>query len=183
MCGRARRRCSTARPLPYALRERVDAELDAMLRAGVIEPVDCSDWASPLVPVNKADGTLRVCVDYKATLNPVLLVDRYPLPRFDDVLIALNGAQYFSKIDLSQSYNQIELDDSKKYTIINTHRGLFRYNRLVFGLSSSPGIFQRIMTSLLHGIPNVAVFIDDVIIGGELNLNTSKRCKWCFNVY
>lgn len=138
-----------------------------MLCAGIIEPVECSDWASPLVPVNKSDGTLRICVDYKVTLNPVLLIDRYPLPKIDDVLVAMNGAQYFSKIDLSQSYNQIELDESKDYTIINTHRGLFRYNRLVFGLSSSPGIFQRIMTNLLIGIPNVAVFIDDVVIGGK----------------
>lgn len=138
-----------------------------MLCAGIIEPVECSDWASPLVPVNKSDGTLRICVDYKVTLNPVLLIDRYPLPKIDDVLVAMNGAQYFSKTDLSQSYNQIELDESKDYTIINTHRGLFRYNRLVFGLSSSPGIFQRIMTNLLIGIPNVAVFIDDVVIGGK----------------
>ncbi|KAJ8735337.1 hypothetical protein PYW07_006957 [Mythimna separata] len=120
-----------ARPLPYALRDRVDAELERMLRDGVIEPVDCSDWASPLVPVNKADGSLRICADYKATVNPVLLVDRYPLPKIDDVIVRLSGAQYFSKIDLSQAYNQIELDDTKKYTVINTHRGLYRYNRAV----------------------------------------------------
>lgn len=156
-----------ARPMAFATRERVDAELDAMLAAGVIEPVDSSDWASPLVPVNKPDGALRVCVDYKATLNPVLLVDRYPLPKIEEVLFALTGSQYYSKIDLSQSYNQIELDESKKYTVINTHRGLFCYNRLVFGLSSSPGIFQRIMTNLLKGIPNIGIFIDDVIIGGK----------------
>lgn len=169
-----------ARPLPFALRERVDAELDAMLRAGVIEPVDCSDWASPLVPVNKSDGTLRICVDYKGTLNPALLVDRFPLPRIDDVLVALNGAQYFSKIDLSQSYNQIELDESKRYTVINSHRGLFRYNRLVYGLSSSPGIFQRIMTTLLEHIPNVAVFIDDVIIGGKSKTEHLKALEMVF---
>lgn len=156
-----------ARPVPYALRERIDAELDGMLRDGVIEPVDCSDWASPLVPVTKADGTLRICADYKATLNPALLIDRYPLPKIEDVLVGLNGAQYFSKIDLSRAYNQVELDDSKKYTVINTHRGLFQYNRLVYGLSSSVGIFQRIMTNLLGNLPNVQVFLDDVIISGK----------------
>lgn len=130
-----------ARSLPYALRVRVDAELDAMLRDGIVEAVDCSDWASPLVPVNKADGSLRICADYKATLNPVLLIDRYPLPKIDDLMVNLSGASYFSKIDLSLAYNQIELDDSKKYTVINTHRGLYMYNRLVYRLSSSPGIF------------------------------------------
>ncbi|XP_049886457.1 uncharacterized protein K02A2.6-like [Pectinophora gossypiella] len=156
-----------ARPVPYALRERMDSELDAMLREGVIEPVDHSDWASPLVPVNKADGGLRICADYKATINPVLLIDRYPLPKIDDLMVNLSGAQYFSKIDLSQAYNQIELDETKIYTVINTHRGLYRYNRLVYGLSSSPGIFQRIMCNLLKDIPNVEVFLDDVIIGGR----------------
>lgn len=154
-----------ARPLPYALRGQVDAELDAMLRAGIIEPVECSDWATPLVPVRKADGGLRICADYKITLNPVLLVDRYPLPKIDDLLVSLNGATHFSKIDLSLAYNQIELDNTKDLTVINTHRGLFKYNRLVFGLSSSPGIFQRIMSNLLGDIPGVEVFLDDIIIG------------------
>lgn len=156
-----------ARPLPYALRDRIDAELDAMLRDGIIEPVDCSDWASPLVPVSKTDGSLRICADYKATVNPVLLIDRYPLPKIDDVMVRLSGARFFSKIDLSQAYNQIVLDETKNYTVVNTHRGLFRYNRLVYGLASSAGIFQRIMCNLLGSIPNVEIFLDDVIIGGR----------------
>lgn len=88
------------------------------------------------------------------------------VPKIEDILVNLKGYTYFSKIDFSQAYNQIELDDSKKYTVINTHRGLFQYNRLVYGLSSSVGIFQRIMTNLLSNIPNVQVFLDDVIIGG-----------------
>ncbi|XP_063830254.1 uncharacterized protein K02A2.6-like [Ostrinia nubilalis] len=158
------------RALPYALRARVDAELDQMLAAGVIEPVDHSDWATPLVPVRKADGGLRICADYKITLNPVLLVDRFPLPRIEDLLVGLKGAKMFSKIDLSQAYNQVELDSSNELTVINTHRGLFKYNRLVYGLSSSPGIFQRIMYNLLGDIPNVEIFLDDVIIatgGGD----------------
>ncbi|XP_049875886.1 uncharacterized protein K02A2.6-like [Pectinophora gossypiella] len=169
-----------ARPLPYALHERVDAELDAMLRAGVIEPVDCSDWASPLVPINKPDGSLRICADYKATLNPSLLVDRYPLPKIEDVLVNLNGNMFFSKIDLSQAYNQIELDESKKYTVINTHKGLFQYNRLVYGLASSVGIFQRIMTNVLSGIPNVQVFLDDVIIGGKSRMEHLQALQTVF---
>lgn len=154
-----------ARQVPYALQDRVDEELDAMLRAGVVEPVESADWATPLVPVRKADGGLRICADYKVTLNPVLLIDRYPLPRIDDLLVKLNGAKVLSKIDLSQAYNQIELDDPHNLTVINTHRGLLKYKRLVFGLSSSPGIFQRIMSNLLNDIPNVQVFLDDIIIG------------------
>lgn len=167
-----------ARPVPYALRERVEAELAAMLRAGVIEPVETADWATPLVPVRKADGGLRICADYKVTLNPVLKVDRFPLPRIDDLLVQLNGAKYFTKIDLSQAYNQVELDDPDNLTVINTHKGLFKYKRLVYGLSSSPGIFQRIMSNLFNDIPYVGVFLDDIIIGtpdAELHLQILEK--------
>ncbi|CAK1590190.1 unnamed protein product [Parnassius mnemosyne] len=161
--GRARQAVSAgaapvfcrARPLPYALRERVDAELDAMLRASVIEPVECSHWATPLVIVNISDGAIRICTDYKVTLNRVLSVDKYPVPKIDDLLSQLGGSKFFSKIDLSQAYNQIELDDTKKY------------NRLVFGLASNPGIFQRIMVNLLKDIEGIVVFLDDVLIASD----------------
>lgn len=89
-----------ARPLPYSLRERVDGELDAMLSAGVIEPVDCSDWATPLVIVYKPDGSLRLCADYKITLNKVLHVDKFPIPKIDDLLSKLGGSKFFTKLDL-----------------------------------------------------------------------------------
>ncbi|CAK1597336.1 unnamed protein product [Parnassius mnemosyne] len=91
-----------ARPVPYALLPRVDAELDAMLRAGVVEPVDRSDWATPLVIARKADGGIRLCVDYKVTLNKALMVDRYPVPKVEDLF-----SGYFTKLDLSQAYNQL----------------------------------------------------------------------------
>ncbi|XP_063542080.1 uncharacterized protein K02A2.6-like [Cydia strobilella] len=157
-----------ARPLPFALRGRVDAELDAMLRSGVIEPVDCADWATPLVPVTKKDGGLRVCADFKVTLNPVLRVDRYPLPKVEELFANLSGGELFTKIDLSQAYNQICLsEDSKMLTVINTHRGLFKYNRLPYGLSSSSGIFCRISESIVRDIPNAQSFCDDILIFGK----------------
>ncbi|CAG9106017.1 unnamed protein product [Plutella xylostella] len=152
-----------ARPLPYALRARVDAELDRMLRDGVIEPVETSDWATPLVIANKADGSLRLCADYKVTLNRVLAIDKYPVPKIEDLFTNLNGTNIYSKIDLSQAYNQVLLDETSQFTVINTHRGLFKYNRLVYGLSSSPGIFQRIMSNLFSDIPNVIIFLDDIM--------------------
>ncbi|KAG7298724.1 hypothetical protein JYU34_017133 [Plutella xylostella] len=136
-----------------------------MLAAGVVEPVTRSDWATPLVVVNKADGGLRICADYKVTLNRVLEVDRFPVPKVDDLFSNLSGNKYFTKIDLSQAYNQILLsEDSRRYTVINTHRGLFKYTRLVYGLSSSPGIFQKMMVSLFQNVPDVIVFYDDILI-------------------
>ncbi|XP_049886596.1 uncharacterized protein K02A2.6-like isoform X1 [Pectinophora gossypiella] len=136
-----------------------------MLRAGVIEPVERSDWATPLVLASKADGGLRICADYKVTLNRVLLVDKYPVPKVEDLFSNLCGNQYFTKLDLSQAYNQLVLDESSRsYTVINTHRGLFKYSRLVFGLASSPGIFQKFMENIFKGIPDVVIFYDDILI-------------------
>ena len=71
----------------------------------------------------------------------------------------------FSKIDLSQAYQQLPLaDESKQYVVINTQKGLFRYTRLPFGVSSAPGIFQRVMENVLQGIPNVIVYLDDILL-------------------
>lgn len=155
-----------ARPLAYALRGPVERALQQHVRDGILTPVERSDWATPIVPVVKKDGNIRICADYKLTLNKVLEVDRYPLPQVEDLLVRLHGGKRFSKIDLSQAYAQFLLDDSKKYTVINTHKGLFMYNRLVYGLSSSPAIFQRRLEELFADLPRVGVFLDDVIITG-----------------
>lgn len=155
-----------ARPLAYALREPVERALHQLVQDGILTPVTRSDWATPIVPVVKKDGNIRICADYKLTLNKAIEVDRYPLPKFEDLLTRLNGGERFTKIDFSQAYAQFELDESKKYTVINTHKGLFRYNRLVYGLSSSPAIFQRHLEELFADLPHVGVFLDDVIITG-----------------
>ncbi|XP_061716614.1 uncharacterized protein K02A2.6-like [Cydia pomonella] len=156
-----------ARPLAYALRAPVERALDQLQRDGIITPVETSDWATPIVPVVKRDGGIRICGDYKLTLNRCLEIDRFPLPRVEDLLVKLHGGETFSKIDLSQAYAQFELDEaSKPYTVINTHKGLYMYNRLIYGLSSSPGIFQRKLEQLFADLPRVGVFLDDVIITG-----------------
>ena len=80
-------------------------------------------------------------------------MDRYPIPKIEDLFAKLSKGKYFSKLDLSQAYQQLLLDDdSKKYVAINTHRRLFQYTRLPFGISSAPGIFQRVMESVLQGL-------------------------------
>lgn len=156
-----------ARPLAYALRAPVERALDQLVRDGVLTPVDRSDWATPIVPVIKKDGSIRICADFKLTLNKVLEVDRHPLPRIDDLLTRLHGGESFSKIDLAQAYAQFELDETKKVTVINTHKGLFMYNRLIYGLASSPGIFQKRLEQLFADLPHVGVFLDDIIITGS----------------
>ncbi|CAK1583676.1 unnamed protein product [Parnassius mnemosyne] len=168
-----------ARPLAYALRAPVERALEQLVADGILTPVDRSDWATPIVPVVKKDGNIRICADYKLTLNKVIEVDRYPLPRVEDLLVRLQGGQRFSKIDLSQAYAQFVLDESAKYTVINTHKGLFRYNRLVYGLSSSPGIFQKHLEQLFN-LPYVGVFLDDIIITGR---NTEEHISNLHKVF
>ena len=101
-----------------------------------------SEWAAPVVPVPKNDGTIRLCGDYKVTINQSLEVDQYPLPRPADLLASLNGGQKFTKLDLTAAYQQILLEESsRQFVTINTHKGLFRYTRLPFGVASAPAIF------------------------------------------
>ena len=116
------------RPVPYSLRNKVDRELERLLKAGVISPVQFSDWATPIVPVVTSDGSIRICGDYKVTVNAVSKLEEYPLPQVEDLFTALSGGKVFSKLDLSHAYQQIVLEeDSKKFTIINTQKGLFQF--------------------------------------------------------
>lgn len=155
------------RSVPYALRPAVEKELQRMESEGIIQRVDFSDWGTPLVVVPKSDNSVRLCGDYKVTVNPHINTDKYPIPTFDEVLEKISEGQKYSKIDLKCAYQQLLLDEeSQKLVTISTHKGLYRYTRLPYGISSSPAIWQRYIDQVLAGLDFTCAIIDDVIVTG-----------------
>ena len=156
------------RSVPFTLHECVESELDCLEQEGVIEKTHYSEWAAPVVAVPKPDERIRLCGDYKITVNPVLDVDQYPLPKPEDSFATLSEGQQFTTLDLTHAYNQFILDeDSRKYVTINTHKGFYQYTRLPFGIASAPAVFQRTMDTILQGVEGMACYIDDIIITGK----------------
>ena len=170
-----------ARSAPYALRPVIEQELTRLEKMGALERVKYSDWATPVVPIPKPDGMVRVCGDFKITVNPALHIDQHPIPKAEDLFATLAGGKKFSKLDLSQAYQQMLLHpDDRKYTTINTHLGLFQYTRLPFGIASAPAIFQQAMEKILQGIPKVICYLDDVLITGQNDEEHLKTLETVF---
>lgn len=159
--------------VPYGLRGAAETEIKRLCDMGIIYPVRNSKWASPVVIVSKPDGSIRMCVDCKVTINKFLKTDHYPLPRIDDILAALAGAKYFCILDLREAFAQLAVsEDSQEYLTINTHLGLYRYRRLIFGVACAPTKFQSTMDRVIQGLKGVLCFIDDLLIGG----NSLEEC-------
>lgn len=148
-----------------AEQEVIDAEVEKMLRDGVIEESQGA-WGFPVVLVRKKDGSVRFCIDYRL-LNAITQKDVYPLPRIDDTLENMHGARRFSSLDLHAGYWQVPVAvaDRDKTGFV-TRRGLFRFVRMPFGLANAPGTFQRMMDAVLRGLTwqCCLVYLDDVII-------------------
>ena len=157
-----------ARPVPYAIRKNYEESLDKLERQGIIEKVEFSEWASPVVPVKKPSGEIRLCGDYSGTINKHIISDVYPLPTLEDIVNKIGYGEHFTKLDLSQAFHQFPLEEnSKKYTIINTLKGLYQYTRLVFGVPSATAICQRYLETLFERQSGVVVRVDDVLITGQ----------------
>nr|XP_039254335.1 uncharacterized protein K02A2.6-like [Styela clava] len=170
------------RPVPLALKELVEAELDRQVEIGVLKPCKTSDWAAPMVTVLKVDQkSVRLCGSYDLTVNKASRLEQYPLPMVDELLTKFAGGEKFSVIDLKEAYLQIPLaEESQKYTVVNTHKGLFTTNRLVYGISSAPAIFQRYLETLLGDIAGVGVFQDDIGVTGSSDKEHIARLEEVF---
>ncbi|XP_055905818.1 uncharacterized protein K02A2.6-like [Eupeodes corollae] len=156
-----------ARPIPYAQLEAFKLEANRLEEEGIWKHIRFSEWAAPIVIVPKRNQKLRICGDFKVTINPQLEIDQYPIPRPEELFHKLSKGQYFSKLDMSDAYLQIELEeDSKKYAVVNTPLGLYQYQRLPFGIASAPAIFQRTLEAVLADI-ECAVYLDDILVTGK----------------
>ena len=150
--------------VPDKLKDEVKMEIGNLVEMGVASPSH-SPWASPIVPVCKKDGKLRLCVDYRK-LNSVTQADPYYMVTLDEILERVGDAGCLSKLDLSKGFYQIGVDkNSVDKTAFISPFGKFAFNRMPFGLKNAPAIFQRCMEEVLRGCSDVAApYIDDILV-------------------
>lgn len=154
--------------VPYAMVNKVNAKLTAMINAKEVILVSFSKWASPVFPIPKRDGSIRLITDYKRTVNKCIKTDVYPIPNPEDIFASLAGGKCFCVIDLVDAYTQLRLDKaSQEILTMHTSKGLFQPLRMRFGVSSAPAIFQQVMDQILHGIANVKCYLDDILVKGS----------------
>ena len=114
-----------SRSLPFSMRDRVEEKLDSMVAEKILEKIEDSPWGTPIVPVLQGEK-LRICGDYKSTLNKVLETREYPLPSLEDCFSSVAGSTMFSVVDIKQAYNNMKIRESDQIlTTLNTHKGLY----------------------------------------------------------
>ena len=179
----AEARFCRCRPVPFALRDQVGEAIQKQVEDGELESVDQSDWAAPIVEVKKKDGGIRICADFKTTINPHLRTKTFPLPTPDEVFSTLAHGESFSKLDLARAYKQMEVEESSRpYLTINTHLGLFRYRRLPFGIASAPAIWQKAMSVVLQRRQGTICYINDILVTGKTRSEHEENLRRVFDV-
>ncbi len=153
------------RRIPPMQYQAVREHLKCMEDSGAIRR-SCSPYASPMVIVHKKDGSLRICIDYRQ-LNNRTVRDAFPLPRIEEALDALGNATFFTTLDLTSGYWQVEVEEcDKAKTAFTTPMGLYECNRMPFGLQNAPATFQRLMLSCLgdKNYSTILLYLDDIIV-------------------
>jgi len=152
--------------VPEKWRSALQQEIDGLLDLGVIRESE-SPYASPIIPVSKPDGSLRMCQDFRE-LNNITVSDPYPIPRVDELLERAARARFMSTLDLAKGYYQVPITESDKHkTAFLTTTGKYEYNTLPFGLKNGPAIFQRLMDRVLRRIPEASAYIDDILVTSD----------------
>lgn len=166
------------RRIPIPIEQKVNEKIKELLDADIIEELHGpSSWVSPVVPILKDNGDVRLCVDMRRA-NAAILRENHPLPCMDQLLPKIKKAKYFSKLDIKNAFHQIELHpNSRHITTFITSTGLYRYKRLMFGVTCAPELFQKILEKMLVKCEGVVNFIDDILVFGnetEHDLRLSK---------
>ena len=160
-------------------RQEVETQVKELLQQGRIVP-SSSSYGAPVLFVPKPDGSLRMCIDYRA-LNKLTVKNKYPLPRIDDLMDNLGGAKCFSSMDLTSGYHQLLLnpEDCAK-TAFNTHIGKYEWKVLPFGLSNAPAVFQAVMNKLFGKALNkfVCVYLDDILVFSKTPEEHIEHLRW-----
>ena len=165
---------------PDRMKEDVREEVEKLVRLGVAEP-SFSPWASPIVPVPKKDGSLRICIDYRR-LNAVTVPDPYYMVTMDEILEKVGGCGCLSKLDLSKGFHQIGIEEAyKEKTAFVTPFGKYQFNRMPFGLRNAPAVFQRTMEEVLRGCYEFASpYIDDILVFSRNGVEHSVHLEEVF---
>ena len=171
------------RRIPFHMRKQLENYLKKEESMGVIEKATgATPWVSPIVivPKPKSPDQIRVCVDMRAP-NTAIKRERHNMPTLDELSTTLSGSKVFSKLDLNQGYNQIELDEESRYiTTFATHKGLYRFKRLSFGVNSAAEIFQESIRQALNGLNGVINFSDDILVYGRNKADHDSNLKNVF---
>ncbi|XP_063854223.1 uncharacterized protein K02A2.6-like [Scylla paramamosain] len=149
---------------PVSVRE-VSTELQNLVEQGVIEHIDASEWVSPVVISHKKCGKIQLCVDLRGP-NSQLVLEVHPLPMTAELHTKLHGV-VFSQIDLKSAYHKLVFEKaSHPITAFITHKGLFQFKKVPFGLASAAAAFQKLVDRLLAGIPGCQHYLDDIVCTG-----------------
>jgi hypothetical protein len=179
---------SGAKPIKQSIRRKtvtekevIDKEVNKMLSMNVIRP-SFSPWASPIQLTTKKNNEIRFCIDFRK-VNENIVGDAYPMPFIADIVDALEGSKIFSTIDLTKGYWQLPLgEESKSITAFSTAEGLFEFNVLPFGLSTASAIFQRVMNGIFKDVEFVRVYMDDIIIFSQNDLEHRDHLEKTFSI-
>ncbi|GFV00735.1 retrovirus-related Pol polyprotein from transposon 17.6 [Trichonephila clavipes] len=175
--------CQHPRRLAFTERQ-VNKQIEKWLNKGIIRP-SSSEYASAIVMVKKKDGSLRICIHYRK-LNQKLVKDKFPLPIIEDVLDTLQEAKVYSTLDLRNGFFHVDVDeDCRKYTSFIVPDGQFEFNKVPFGLITSPGVFQRYVSSIFRDLTRKGIvisYLDDLVIPAKNEQEGLEKLKIIFEV-